>query len=120
MEVITVTTLFVRHNMTKRIAILHYASPPIIGGVESMIEHQARGLTALGYPVRVISGRGAPFNPSIAVHINPLFGSTHPDVLAVKSELDTGNVSSMLHQLVERLTVALDEALADCSICIAH
>jgi glycosyltransferase involved in cell wall biosynthesis len=106
--------------MTKHIAILHYASPPTIGGVESMIEHQARGLMKLGYPVRIISGKGASFEPGIDVHINALFGSTHPDVLAVKAELDAGKTSIVFEALVERLTLALREALAGCDICIAH
>ncbi|MBZ0287052.1 MAG: glycosyltransferase family 4 protein [Anaerolineae bacterium] len=106
--------------MTKRIAILHYASPPGIGGVESMIEHQARGLKKLGYAIRIISGKGAPFDPEIDVHINPLFGSTHPDVLAVKAEIDAGKTSHVFEALVERQMAALREALADCDVCIAH
>ncbi len=106
--------------MTKRIAILHYAGPPVIGGVESMIEHQARGLADLGYTVRVICGVGQTFDPRIESYINPLFGSTHPDVLALKVELDSGNVSSRFHALVEQLTTALESALAGCTVCIAH
>ncbi|MEO8609861.1 MAG: glycosyltransferase [Chloroflexota bacterium] len=106
--------------MTKRIAILHYASPPTIGGVESLIEHQARGLNKSGYAVRIISGKGGSFHEDINVHINPLFGSTHPDVLAVKSELDTGMMPIVFEALVERLKLALYEALAGCDICIVH
>jgi glycosyltransferase involved in cell wall biosynthesis len=106
--------------MTKRIAILHYASPPTIGGVESVIEHQARGLADQGYAVRVITGSGKPFDPRVENVLHPLFGSTHPDVLAVKSELDRGQVSPAFYILVERLATALREALSGYDVCIAH
>jgi glycosyltransferase involved in cell wall biosynthesis len=111
---------FTRYNMTKCIAILHYASPPGIGGVESMIEHQARGLMKHGYALRIVSGKGSVFDPEIDVCINPLFSSTHPDILAVKAELDAGIVSSHFEVLVERLVSALRESLVGCDICIAH
>jgi mannosylglucosylglycerate synthase len=106
--------------MTKRIAILHYASPPTVGGVESMIDHQARGLVKLGYAVRVVSGVGETFDPHVETHINRLFSSTHPDVLAVKADLDKGHIAPFFHLLVERLTQALREALVGCDMCIAH
>jgi mannosylglucosylglycerate synthase len=106
--------------MTKNIAILHYAGPPVIGGVESMIEHQARGLTDLGYIVRVICGVGQTFDPRIKTYVNPLFGSTQADVLTVKAELDVGNVSSRFYALVEQIATALQTALDGCTVCIAH
>lgn len=106
--------------MGQRVAILHYASPPTVGGVEATIAHHARGLTQLGYQVRVISGSGAEFDDRIETHIQPLFGSSAPDVLAVKKELDQGLVSDAFHALVARQIAALEEALADCDVCIVH
>lgn len=106
--------------MAKRVAILHYASPPTVGGVESTIAYHARGLVACGYAVRVISGSGEPFDEQVETHINPLFGSKHPDVLKVKSELDAGNVTSAFEALVQRLTADLQTALKDCEVCIVH
>lgn len=41
-----------------RVAILHYAAPPIVGSVESTIYHHARVLAQAGYDVGVIAGRG--------------------------------------------------------------
>jgi glycosyltransferase involved in cell wall biosynthesis len=99
---------------------LHYASPPVVGGVESTIAHQARILTDLGYPVRVISGNGATFDDRIDVRIYPLFGSKHPDVLATKAQLDSGVVPPDFEALVERQRQALCEALEGCDACIAH
>jgi glycosyltransferase involved in cell wall biosynthesis len=103
-----------------RIAILHYAGPPTVGGVESTIAYHARGLADLGYPVRVISGSGSPFDERVESRVDRLFGSTDPAVLRMKAELDAGNVTAAFESLVRQITEALRSALADCSVCIAH
>ena len=106
--------------MTNTVAILHYASPPTIGGVEATIAYHARGLADLGYAVRVISGSGGKFDDRVEVCLDPLLGSTHPDVLAVKRELDAGLVSPAFENLVQRIRVILENLLTDCSVCIVH
>lgn len=102
------------------IAIIHYASPPVVGGVESTIAHQAQGLAALGYPIRVISGQGSPFDERIKTVINPLLGSRDERVLAVKQELDRGILSDAFEQLVNELEALLRQTLAGCEVCIVH
>lgn len=106
--------------MPRKVAILHFASPPTVGGVEATIAHHARGLVDLGYQVRVISGAGADFDERIETFIHPLFGSRDPQVLAVKGELDGGIVSDAFHRLVEEVLNVLTEALDGCEVCIAH
>lgn len=103
-----------------RVALLHYASPPVVGGVESTIAHQAQGLADLGYPVRIISGSGSPFNPRIETLIHPLFGSRDPRILAAKQDLDRGELSDAFDLLVDELEQLLRQALADCAVCIVH
>lgn len=107
----------------QRVALLHYASPPVIGGVEATIAHQARGLAELGNAVRVISGNGAPFDPShpdIDTFIHPLFGSSHPDILKAKQALDAGQLLPQFNDLVAHLVTLLRTALEGCDVCIAH
>jgi glycosyltransferase involved in cell wall biosynthesis len=99
---------------------LHYASPPVVGGVESTIAHHAWGLAERDYTVRVISGSGAPFDPRVQTHIDPLFSSKHPDILAAKQALDAGVVPGNFDTLVAAQTAALSEALKDCDVCIVH
>lgn len=106
--------------MPTRIGILHFAVPPAVGGVEATILYHARGLADLGHTVRVIGGAGAPFDPRIETHIDPLFGSKHPDVLHVKAQLDGGEITSAFHDLTQRITAALKQALEGCDVCIAH
>ncbi|MBA3869628.1 MAG: glycosyltransferase [Anaerolineae bacterium] len=104
----------------KQIAIMHYASPPGIGGVEITIAHQARALLDCGFGVRVISGDGATFHPQIESIIEPIFSSSNADVLRVQAELAKGQITAAYHDLVARCTAALKNTLADVDVCIAH
>lgn len=104
----------------KQIAIMHYASPPGIGGVEITIAHQARILATMGYGVRVVSGVGADFDAQVETIINPLFSSSHSDVLSVQKALATGQVTDAYHALVGQIKDALQTALAGVDVCIAH
>ena len=73
--------------------------------------HHARGLTSKGWRVRIVTGRGDAFTPGVDVYASPLFDSTAPDVLAVKKQLDAGNVTPDFHALVERIAIELPRAV---------
>ena len=63
-------------------ALLHYAAPPVVGGVESVLGHHARLMADAGHQVRVVAGRGEQMDARIPfVHL-PLADSRHPQVLA--------------------------------------
>jgi mannosylglucosylglycerate synthase len=109
----------------KRIAILHYAGPPTVGGVESTIAYHAASLSKLGYQVRIISGTQQPeittrANTSIETYTSSLFSSTDQEILQIKAWLDRGEVPDTFQQLVERITKELELALDSCDVCIAH
>jgi len=40
-------------------AILHYTAPPVVGGVEAVIDAHARIFLQMGYPVSIIAGQGS-------------------------------------------------------------
>ncbi len=82
-----------------KIALLHYSAPPIVGGVESMLAHQARQMAAAGHAVCVVAARGADLDPEIPLRCTPLIDSLHATVLAVKQQLDTGQVTADFHTL---------------------
>lgn len=103
-----------------RVAILHYSTPPTIGGVESTIRDHARLLAAHGYPVKLLTGRGESFNPRVPVRIIPTIHSRDERVAQVQSELGRGEVSGAFHALVNELTAAMDAALTDVDVLIAH
>ena len=105
--------------MTK-VALLHYSAPPIVGGVESVLGHQAHLMADAGHQVQVIAGRGEQTDPRIPFVQLPLADSRHPEVLALKTELDAGRVSSRFAELVDTLTADLTEATDDVNVLFAH
>ena len=104
----------------KKVALLHYAAPPVVGGVESVVGHQARLMAEAGHQVRIIAGRGEQTDSRIAfVHL-PLADSRHPDILALKADLDAGRLPDGFGETVDFLTLRLGEILADVDILLAH
>ncbi|MBI5649837.1 MAG: glycosyltransferase family 4 protein [Chloroflexi bacterium] len=99
---------------------MHYAAPPTIGGVEATLAAHARLFARHAYPVKIIAGCGAPFDPHIPLEIIPDADSQSPRVLQVNTELARGEVSPAFHALARDLTRALATALADCDLLIAH
>jgi len=102
------------------IAILHYAAPPVVGGVEQTIYYHALELTRAGHAVRILTGSGAEFDPRVQVTVVPEFGSRHSDVLVVKRQLDQGQVTPDFGMLRNRLATLLSGALAGMDALIAH
>ena len=102
------------------IALLHYSAPPVVGGVESVLAHQACLIADAGHAVRIIAGRGGTFDPRIEFVPVPLVDSRHPDILAAKSELDRGRIPAHFEALVQAIEQALAPALATVDILIAH
>jgi glycosyltransferase involved in cell wall biosynthesis len=103
-----------------RIALLHYSAPPVVGGVEGVLAHQARVLAELGHTVRILAGRGEQTALDIPfVHL-PLADSRHARVLQVKAQLDGGSVEPAFAALRDELNGALRAALADSDALIAH
>ncbi|NJC96168.1 MAG: hypothetical protein C3F07_11390 [Anaerolineales bacterium] len=103
-----------------KIALLHYSSPPIVGGVESVLAHHARLMTNAGHEVTILAGRGETFDERIKVCILPRLDSRHPDVMEVKDFLDAGKHTPAFEMLRERIRKELLEELKDCDVLIAH
>ena len=102
------------------IAILHYSVPPIVGGVESVIVHHARLMSADGYSVRMIAARGEAMNRQISLATIPLADSRHERVIQVKEQLDSGNVTADFESLRNELINELQTALSGADVLIAH
>ncbi len=104
----------------RKIVLLHYSAPPVVGGVESTIYHHACLLVQVGYQVCVIAGRGEPFHPQVVFWWFPEVDSVHPEVLAVKQELDRGQVSPQFHRLCGRIRDSLRPHITAADVLIAH
>jgi len=102
------------------IAILHYSIPPVVGGVESVIAHHARLMTADGHSVRLVAARGESLSEQIPLIRVPLADSRHERVLKVKAQLDCGEVTTDFESLRNDLVQDLQTALSNTDILIAH
>lgn len=103
-----------------RVDILHYAAPPVVGGVESVIAHHARLMAGAGHRVRILAGRGDAFDERIEFIRIPQADSRHPDVQAVKARLDQGEIPSAFEGLVSELADTLAGILSHADVLIVH
>lgn len=103
-----------------QIAILHFAAPPIVGGVESTIYHHARLLVEAGYRIEVIAGRGETFHPEVTFHSIPEIDSRHWQVLRVGQALARGDVPPEFIVLRDQLVDQLRPILTQAGVCLVH
>ena len=102
------------------IAILHYSVPPIVGGVESVVAHHARLMSANRHSVRLIAARGESLNEQIPLTAIPLADSRHPRVAQMKEQLDRGEVTGNFETLRDDLVDELQIILSGMDVLIAH
>ena len=103
-----------------KITLLHYSSPPIVGGVESVLAHHARLLANDGHEVTILAGRGENYDQRIPVRILPRLDSRHAEVMEVKSDLDEGKLTPAFNILLEKIKSELMAELNGFDILIAH
>ncbi len=105
--------------MTRTIAILHYAGPPTVGGVEATMAAHARVMAEDGHHVRLVVGRGGP-TPGAEVLVVPELGSRGPEIEEVSAELAAGHAGPAFEALTARITELLAPALAGCDVVLVH
>lgn len=106
----------------QKVAILHYSAPPIIGGVEAVMQAHAHQLQQAGFPTTIIAGRGsqeAIGTDATCIHI-PEIDSQHPDILAASSMLEKGQVPTNFEDLVTQLEDKLAPILNKFETLIVH
>jgi glycosyltransferase involved in cell wall biosynthesis len=102
------------------IVLLHYAAPPVVGGVETVLARQALLLANAGHRVRIITGRGETWDARIPVDVQPKLDSRHPQVLKMKADLDEGRVPSEFESLVDQIRADLTRAFEGVDAVIVH
>lgn len=103
-------------------AILHYSAPPVIGGVEAVIDAHVHLLTEAGYPVTVIAGQGnaATLPKGADFVLIPELDSQHPEVLEINGFLEVGKVPTGFEDMVDRITASLEPILSEFRNLIVH
>ncbi|HEV2356029.1 MAG TPA: glycosyltransferase family 4 protein [bacterium] len=102
------------------IALVHFTSPPVIGGVEAVLGRHARLLAERGCDVRVVTGRGGSLGGRVRVRRVPLLDSRHPRVLAVTQQLAEGRATPAFAALSAQVQEGLERALAGVQVCVVH
>src|SRR6187401_1498848 len=105
-----------------KIAILHYACYPVVGGVESIMSTHARLLEAAGHEPYIIAGRGDPEAAGLRGVIIPEIDSRHPASLALQDALlnEEAEAKSEFERRVHLIAYLVSEALAGADACIVH
>lgn len=103
-----------------KIALLHYSAPPVVGGVESVINHHARLMDEARHKIWIVAGRGEQMDERLGFIRIPLVDSRHPVVLSIKEQLDKGIVPAEFNKHVDRLTNELRDVLNNMDCVIAH
>jgi glycosyltransferase involved in cell wall biosynthesis len=104
----------------RTVALVHYAAPPVIGGVERVLARQAQLIADAGHAVRVVAGRGEALDPWVAFHEIPLIDPRNPTITRLQQALDTGEVPEDFASVTRGLANELAAALAGVDVVIAH
>jgi len=104
----------------EKIAIVHYSYPPVIGGVEFIMQGHAKVLADHGFKVKIIVGRGSDEHPDIeVVQIKELLPGNEK-VKRVERLLKSGKPDSSFERLKKTIRTALKKALSDARVCFIH
>ena len=94
-------------------AILHYSAPPVVGGVEAVIQAHTALLLKAGCPVRLITGAGDKAGlPDEAEFIQiPEMDSRNPRVVQINQQLEAGQLPAEFDIISVNLEKHLEVAL---------
>jgi len=103
-------------------AILHYSAPPVVGGVESVIQAHAQAFVEAGYPVAVVAGRGEAdaLPPGVDFFEIPEVDSRHASITRLSAQLEEGKVPPGFEEARDKLVGALGPVLGRFDSVIVH
>jgi glycosyltransferase involved in cell wall biosynthesis len=103
-------------------AILHYTAPPVVGGVEAVIQAHARTFVQAGYPVTVVAGWGeATALPAGATFVRiPEMDSQYGRIAELGRHLERGEVPPAFDEAADQLADALKPLLDQFQTVIVH
>lgn len=104
-----------------KIAIIHFAYYPNIGGVEKLIQDHAHILSSGGYQVKVLTGDGSENHKGVEVRQIEELKSVlnfNPDLQ--KKILDRGVIDEDFYKLSDLIFSKIESNLVDCGTVIVH
>jgi glycosyltransferase involved in cell wall biosynthesis len=103
-----------------RIAIIHYSSWPVIGGVETVIRQHAQLMTRHRHSVTILCGMGSTFSPDVPIRVIPELDWRNPIVTASQEEAYNGNPGEAYSKLLNALDNSLGKIVQSFDRIIAH
>jgi len=103
----------------RKISILHYSCPPVIGGAEYIVESQARLFHKYGADVRILVGQGNQFHDDIPVYQLEQLSSDHPRRDRINQELLYGE-DEAFHEAVREIEQMVEKRLNGDNTWIIH
>ena len=105
-----------------RLAILHYSVPPVVGGVEAVIQAHTQLMLGVGWQVRLVAGVGEQEAlPSGTEFIRiPEMDTLNPRVVEIGQQLEAGTVPEDFEALSTELEVMLEPVLEPHDSVIIH
>ena len=102
-----------------RIGILHYSCPPVVGGVEEILNQHAVILHRFGQDISVLAGMGEVWTESFPVRIESLLGSKNAGILKAHEQSRKGDHKS-IKRLTQRIFEILEDWGRDLDVILAH
>ena len=102
------------------VGIIHYAAPPVPGGVEKVVAEQAGAIVRAGYPVRLVVGAGSEAPEGVDLRRVPELASDHPRTIEAARLLGKGMVPDDFEERVIGLAQALSRELVGCGTVFVH
>jgi glycosyltransferase involved in cell wall biosynthesis len=111
-----------RLGKLRKVALLHYSAPPVIGGVENVILAHTRLFMEAGHATTVVSGKGekGALPPGVDLIRIPELDSQHPQILEIGRELEQGRLPPHFDEIVTRLAETLALTLHSFDLVIIH
>jgi glycosyltransferase involved in cell wall biosynthesis len=102
------------------IVMAHYSYPPVVGGVESVMQKHAELLTSNGFSVEILTGRGHSNHPEIKVKIFDLLDSANERILKINNSLNLGKIPQDFIIVKEEIKEWLKQQLIEADLLISH
>ncbi len=103
-----------------KIAIIHYTSWPVIGGVESVIRQHAHLMSKHGHEVAILCGEGTGFAKEIPTVVVPELDSRDSYVRTAQQEAYDGRLGQAYFRLLEKLKIPFSQLFRKFDRVIAH
>jgi mannosylglucosylglycerate synthase len=103
-----------------KIAIVHYTSWPVIGGVENVIRQHAQLISRHGHEVAILCGEGAAFARQIPILAVPELDSRDDCVRAAQREAYDGRPGQAYFRLLEKLKIQFSQFFRKFDRLIVH